>query len=136
MKNWAGLGLLLLAGCSTAPIADLMDYLAPGEIGQEKTAPYGGVCNPRLAGPPIGAVPLPPGGIPAGGPPPVGALAPIATPPPPATTQPPPTAPGFSNVSPTNPPLGPPSTPPGVSVQPPVPIAPTGNPGTGFNPGN
>lgn len=67
MKRAAILGLLLLPGCSTAPIADLFDFFRPAKIGPERVAPYGGVCNPRPATPPgVPAVPgVPPGAIPA-----------------------------------------------------------------------
>ena len=43
--------LLLVAGCSTAPVADLMDYFKPGRIDQGMP-PYGGVCQPRQIVPP------------------------------------------------------------------------------------
>ncbi len=61
-------GIGLLAGCSTAPVADLMDYFSPGRLGSEMTPPYGGVAAPHPGGQsvPPGAVvspalpPLPP----------------------------------------------------------------------------
>lgn len=55
-----------LIGCSTAPVADMMDYFSPGRMGPETTPPYGGVAAPHPGG---GSVP--PGGvaIPAGLPP-------------------------------------------------------------------
>ena len=43
--------LLLVTGCSTAPVADLMDYFKPGRIDQGMP-PYGGVCQPRQIVPP------------------------------------------------------------------------------------
>src|SRR5262249_31122937 len=51
--------LLLLAGCSTAPVADVMDYFKPGRIVADKSAPRGGVCGPQQPGPPVvGAAPM------------------------------------------------------------------------------
>src|SRR5437016_12318442 len=46
------LALLLLfrSGCSTAPVADMLDYFKPGKFEQGKAAPYGGVCGPQQAG--------------------------------------------------------------------------------------
>ena len=60
----ACLSLLLAvsAGCSTAPIADLLDWCEPGRLEPAKTAPYGGVCTPRPVAPPAplaGVLPLP-----------------------------------------------------------------------------
>ena len=87
MKRMAAVCLGLVAGCSTAPVADLLDFLRPGKLGPEKTAPYGGVCLPRPVEPPAGAVPAPPPGSPFGATVP-GAGAPpgpgIPLPPPPA----------------------------------------------------
>jgi hypothetical protein len=62
-----GLSVLafLLAGCSTAPIADLMDHFAPGHVEPGKAAPYGGVCQPQQLVPP-GPPPVLPGPPPAG----------------------------------------------------------------------
>jgi hypothetical protein len=63
---------LLLAGCSTAPVADLMDYFSPGRMGPEATPPYGGVAAPHPGG-----SSLPPGTAIAGpGLPPVPPMAP------------------------------------------------------------
>jgi hypothetical protein len=79
--RWVVAGLIvLLPGCSTTPIADLLDYFAPGRIGTEQTPPYGGVCVPQAPGSPAGAP----------GPPPAGALVPPAPPyvPPPAPPAP------------------------------------------------
>jgi len=39
--------LLLLAGCSTAPFADLLDFFSPGKFRAGQGAPYGGVCIPQ-----------------------------------------------------------------------------------------
>jgi hypothetical protein len=105
MKRSAALLLLLVSGCSTAPIADLLDFFKPGCIGPEKTAPYGGVCIPQSIAPPAGIGPCvvppppPPGGAPVAapiGPPPppppvVAAPPPVA--PPPVAAAPPPVAP-------------------------------------------
>jgi hypothetical protein len=47
MKRAAPLVLLLLAGCSTAPVADVLDFFAPGRARVGQTPPYGGVCIPQ-----------------------------------------------------------------------------------------
>ena len=49
---------LFLAGCSTAPVADLMDYFSPGRMAPETTPPYGGVAAPQPGSPS-----LPPGAV-------------------------------------------------------------------------
>ena len=49
--------LLVSSGCSTAPLADTLDYCKPGKI-EPGLAPYGGVCNPRPGG--LGAAPVAP----------------------------------------------------------------------------
>src|SRR5262245_24551259 len=72
MKRTAALWLLLLAGCSTAPFADVMDYFSPGRIRRERVPPYGGVCAPH----PVGSVPP---SVPLAATPPPGAV--ITTPP-------------------------------------------------------
>jgi|GEM_PF-1349750 len=60
VKRWAVL-TLLLSGCSTAPLADVLDHLKPGRLEPGQTAPYGGVCNPHPGGPaPTVAGPIPP----------------------------------------------------------------------------
>ena len=86
-------------GCSTAPIADLLDHFAPGRLGPATTPPYGGVCAPRAVVPPVtvpGAVPPPalPGAMPNPAPVPPGALPPPVWPEPstPPTTPAPPMA--------------------------------------------
>jgi hypothetical protein len=61
---------LLLVGCSTAPIADLLDHFAPGRVEAGKAAPYGGVCQPQQLVPPQAPAALP------GPPPPSGAVIP------------------------------------------------------------
>ncbi len=40
---------LLLAGCSTHPIADIMDFTHPGHMYPNEVPPYGGVCGPQGA---------------------------------------------------------------------------------------
>ncbi len=55
-RLWAVL-LLLLAGCSTAPVADLLDLIKPSRLPPDKTPPYGGVCAPQPACPPAPAPP-------------------------------------------------------------------------------
>ncbi len=45
----ATLLLLVLAGCSTHPVADMLDYFAPGRLGRGEVLPYGGVCIPQGA---------------------------------------------------------------------------------------
>jgi hypothetical protein len=65
MRRAAPLLLLLLAGCSTAPIADLLDFFSPGRFRAGQGTPYGGVCIPQ--GGPI-AAPTAPATVPAGAP--------------------------------------------------------------------
>src|SRR5262249_55479 len=80
---------LLLAGCSTAPVADLMDYFSPGGMGRETRPPYGGVAAPHPGGsslppgavatpglPPVPPVPPATPSTPAGGAPLTGPVAP------------------------------------------------------------
>jgi hypothetical protein len=72
--------LLALAGCSTAPFADIMDYWAPGRFPKDAKGVTGGVCLPQggpaggMLGPPQPLVTSPgppsppsPPGPPAGG---------------------------------------------------------------------
>ena len=40
---------LALAGCSTHPIADIMDFTHPGRMYPNDVPPYGGVCGPQGA---------------------------------------------------------------------------------------
>ena len=68
--------LLALAGCSTAPIADVLDLFCPGRFPANAKDGRGGVCIPQggpaggvLGGPPPGAMPLPPGALPPPAPP-------------------------------------------------------------------
>jgi hypothetical protein len=58
MKRLWPILLLLLTGCSTAPLADFLDFVRPGRLGPERVAPYGGVNAPRQVGAPIGSVAL------------------------------------------------------------------------------
>lgn len=104
----------LLAGCSTAPVADVLDFFSPGRIGPEKTPPFGGVCVPQpvtnpAAVPPTTAGPAPPPDSPAPAPPPAGPP-PVSPPPPPATPTAlsSPSGPGAALGAPAGPDLGPP----------------------------
>ena len=78
MRRAVPLLLLLLAGCSTAPVADIMDFFCTGRPRQGDCAPFGGVCIPQ--GGPILAPVVP-------------APAPAPVPPVPAPPIPGPTAP-------------------------------------------
>jgi hypothetical protein len=70
--------LLVVAGCSTAPIADTMDFLFPGRFPANAKGVVGGVCVPQggpaggMLGAPGVAPPTAPGVLPApaDGPPP------------------------------------------------------------------
>jgi hypothetical protein len=121
--------LLLMAGCSTAPVADVMDYFSPGRLDKPQVTPYGGVCLQPNQGPPLNAIPI-------GGPipnfPPMG-----------ATTAPPPGV-GPATLPPVNfPSTSPPSDsslipiqpPPGLQVSPPGTVSgqPTSSSVPGFN---
>jgi hypothetical protein len=74
--------LLVLAGCSTAPIADMLDFFAPGRFPKDAKGVAGGVCIPQ-GGPAGGSIGPPPGLVGAPGPPaaPVGLNPPDAPPP-------------------------------------------------------
>jgi len=93
MKRWPAF-FLLLTGCSTAPIADVMDFFAPGRLPAEKTTPYGGVCLPQGINAPPSATTAP-----APLPVPAAAVAPLEwpprspAPPPPGGGVPPPPGP-------------------------------------------
>jgi hypothetical protein len=102
MRQVWGWSMLLLAGCSTAPVADLLDWCKPGRLCPDATAPYGGVCGPTPGGGAAGlpappAVPgpvFPPGGSaiapppsPITAPPPPGPVGQPVAPPPPAPIQ-------------------------------------------------
>lgn len=45
MRRMALVGLWLLVGCSSAPVADLMDYCEPGHLPPNAQGYYGGVGN-------------------------------------------------------------------------------------------
>lgn len=105
MRRTAAVLLLLAAvGCSTAPLADLMDFFVPGRPGAADLGqPVGGVCQPK--GPPPGTTN--PGLLP------------------PASTPPPPLAPPGNLPLPTPPP--PPAAPaaPAPSTGPTLPVLPS-----------
>src|SRR5258708_7208976 len=104
--------LLLMAGCSTAPVADVMDYFSPGRLDKAQVTPYGGVCLQLAKGPPLNAIPiggaLPPPSLPGTGtivvPPPGAPSGAPAIPPPnfPPTSPPP----GGGSLIPIPPPPG------------------------------
>jgi hypothetical protein len=85
MRRLTGLGLLLLTGCSTAPIADMLDFFKPGRLERGNTQPYGGVCIPQggsIGGPSVVTPPpAPPGGLPPAPPGGTGTVFPPPTPP-------------------------------------------------------
>lgn len=88
----------LLTGCSTHPVADMLDYFAPGKMGPNEVPPYGGVGIPQ------GAI-VPPAAVVPGGVVPGGVIPPPVVPPP---------------VVPPPAPL-PSVRPPGFQLQPPTP---------------
>ena len=60
MKRLAVL-VLFLAGCSTAPVADLLDYFTPGKLEQGKAAPAAVIPpQPLITGPPLATAPAGP----------------------------------------------------------------------------
>ncbi len=59
MKRTAALALLLLAGCSTHPCADLLDHFAPGRLPQAPRY-YGGVGELETAAPAVDVMTPPP----------------------------------------------------------------------------
>jgi hypothetical protein len=73
MRRVVPLLLLLLAGCSTAPVADFLDFFFTGRPRQGDCAPFGGVCIPQ-GGPILAPVVPAPAPAPA---PPVPAPAPV-----------------------------------------------------------
>jgi hypothetical protein len=85
--------LLTAAGCSTNPLADTLDLVAPGKLGKVTVQPYGGVGIPQ--GPIVPIIPSVPV---------VGAPVPIG-PPPPGVVPPPVAVPGTD--LPSFPPLPP-----------------------------
>ena len=48
---WWILGFALLGGCSTHPVADVLDCVRPGKMGKNRVTPFGGVCNPPQSQP-------------------------------------------------------------------------------------
>ena len=53
--------LCLIAGCSTAPIADTLDFFKPGHLYPDRVpTPYGGVCIRQGPGPTATTPSLPP----------------------------------------------------------------------------
>jgi hypothetical protein len=92
MKRGSALLLLLLTGCSTAPIADVMDWLVPGRLPPDKTTPYGGVCLPQgvIAPTPTAVAPVPA---------PLGATPFVPPPPPPVSAAPSMTTPVVAPVA-------------------------------------
>jgi hypothetical protein len=62
MRGVALLLLLLAAGCSTAPLADLLDFACPAQMPPPNAPVIGGVAVPQSA-PPAAAVP-PPASVP------------------------------------------------------------------------
>lgn len=82
MKRPVILLALFLAGCSTAPVADLMDYFSPGRMGPESTPPYGGVAAPHPGGGGLPPGALPPGAVAGPALPPGSALPPVPPAPP------------------------------------------------------
>lgn len=84
MKRGCWLSVLLLAGCSTHPAGDILDYFQPGKLYPDgKTIPYGGVSRNQgpVAGPGAGGPPQ----INVGPPQPIGGTQPVIPPPVPIT---------------------------------------------------
>ncbi|HEV3258351.1 MAG TPA: hypothetical protein VG013_15840 [Gemmataceae bacterium] len=96
MRRAAALLLLMLAGCSTAPVADLLDYFKPAQLEPGATAPYGnvGASTPIVAPVVVPAAPLPPPVLGAPG---------VAPPPGPPFIPPPPPGPGPGDLPPPRP---------------------------------
>lgn len=92
MKSYWPIGLVLLAGCSTAPVADVLDFCKPGKMYKDQLTPYGGVCIPGQ-----GTIPIMPGPVPIlPTTPPISVIpgpTPLSTPPGPAVIPPPPPPP-------------------------------------------
>ncbi len=63
MRGLAGLVLLLAVGCSTAPLADVLDFTCPAQMPPPNAPCFGGVGLPPSA-PPAAAVVPPPGSAP------------------------------------------------------------------------
>lgn len=75
--TWGFCGLLLVTGCSTSPCADFLDHWFPAKPPAVGTGGFGGVCDPRPAGPGVAGGPV----APAGTPPPLAPNIPVAGPP-------------------------------------------------------
>jgi len=56
MRCLAGLLLLLAGGCSTAPLADVLDFACPPRMPPPNTPSYGGVAIPQSAPPPAAII--------------------------------------------------------------------------------
>ncbi len=63
MRRLAGLLLVMAAGCSTAPLADALDFAFPPRVPPPGTPTYGGVGVPRPA--PLPGAIIPPPALPA-----------------------------------------------------------------------
>jgi len=101
MNRCGGLLLCLIAGCSTHPIGDALDFFKPGKVYSDNTTvPYGGVC--RNQGPVCGPGSAGPPQINVGPPQPVFPTSPVVPPPVPVTGGGP-----ASPVPPVPPPLPP-----------------------------
>jgi hypothetical protein len=116
--------MLFLTGCSTAPVADLMDRFYPGQIGPEATPPYGGVSTPY----PGGLVPPPGPGLAGPVPPPTPPSVNPLSPAPLAGNTPPPFSPSVGAPVPLSPSAPLPTTPP-PEPTPSPPLASPGAPG-------
>jgi hypothetical protein len=57
MQRLAVLVVCVLAGCSTHPVADVLDFCKPGKLYSPDVNPYGGVCIQQ--GPVMPPVPAP-----------------------------------------------------------------------------
>jgi hypothetical protein len=57
MKRIAAICLLAAAGCSSAPVADLLDWVKPGRLPRDPGRYYGGVGNLQPAPEPLPATP-------------------------------------------------------------------------------
>ncbi len=82
-RGWS-LVVCFIAGCSTHPVGDMLDFFQPGKLYPDaKITPYGGVCRNQgpVAGPGAGGPPQ----INVGPPQPLGTTAPVVPPPVPVT---------------------------------------------------
>jgi hypothetical protein len=63
MKRMAALLLLITAGCSTSPLADVLDFVKPGRLPSGPRRYYGGadaLPSPQPVNPPASSLPIPP----------------------------------------------------------------------------